>query len=73
MARGSWRFIGLSLLAFTLAFWKALSAGEDWERLDWGVVARGAADQLVPGVLVFEARRTLMRLKPILEAKGIAC
>jgi len=70
---GAWRFIMLSLLAFTLAFWQALVIVEDWERLDWGLVAQAAADELVPEVQAFEARRTLERLRPILEARGMAC
>jgi hypothetical protein len=37
------------LLAFMLAFWEAVSRVEDGELLDWGVVACGAADDLVPG------------------------
>jgi hypothetical protein len=36
------------LLAFMLAFWEAVSMVEDGELLDWGVVACGAADDLVP-------------------------
>lgn len=72
-AQGAFRFITLSLLAFVLAFWEAVSTVEDWELLDWGVVARGAADDLVPEVLAFEARRTLQRLQLILEGRGIAC
>jgi Transposase DDE domain len=72
-ARGAWRFITLGLLAFTLSFWAALSTVTDWDGLDWGVAARGAADDLVPVVEALEARRTLERLKPILEARGITC
>jgi hypothetical protein len=45
----------------------------DWVLLDWGVAARLAADDLVPEVQMLEARRTLERLKLILEAKGIVC
>lgn len=72
-ARGAFRFITLALLAFTLAFWEALASVDDWERLDWGVAARSVADDVVPEVLALEARRTLERLRPILEARGIAC
>jgi hypothetical protein len=70
-ARGAWRFITLGLLAFTLSFWVALTTVEDWDVLDWGVAARLAADDLVPEVQALEARRTLERLTPILEARGI--
>ena len=72
-ARGAWRFVTLGLLAFTLSFWEALTTVEDWVLLDWGVAARGAEDDLVPEVQALEARRTLERLKPILEERGIAC
>jgi hypothetical protein len=71
-ARGAWRFITLGLLAFTLSFWAALSTVTDWALLDWGVAARLAADDLVPEVEALEARRTLERLTPILEARGVA-
>lgn len=47
--------IVLSLLAFTLAFWEALSTVQDWELLDWGLVVRGVADDLVLEVLALEA------------------
>lgn len=46
---------------------------QDWDLLDWGVAARGAADDFVPEVLALEARRTLERLQPILEKRRIAC
>ena len=72
-ARGAWRFITLSLLALTLSFWEASSTVQDWDLLDWGVAARGAADDFVPEVLALEARRTLERLQPILEKRRIAC
>jgi Transposase DDE domain len=72
-ARGAWRFIVLSLVAFTLTFWQALGTVVDWERLDWGVVACATADELVPEVQALEAQRTLDRLRPILAARGIAC
>jgi IS4 transposase len=72
-ARGAFRFIGLALLAFALSFWEALASVEDWELLDWGAAARSATDDLVPEVVALEARRTLARLKPILEARGITC
>ena len=45
----------------------------DWVLLDWGIVARGVADDLVPEIQMSEARRVLERLKPILEARGIVC
>ncbi len=70
-ARGALRFLVLGLVAFTLAFWEALVNLEDWERLDWGLVARAAADALVPEVQTLEARRTLERLRPILKARGM--
>ena len=72
-ARGAFRFIILSLLAFALSFWEALATVTDWERLDWGVAARGVADDLVPEILALEARQTLERLRPRLEAQRVAC
>jgi hypothetical protein len=48
--RGAFRFIILGLLAFTLAFWEALETVADWALLDWGLMARGAADDLVPDI-----------------------
>ena len=71
--RGAFRFIILGLLAFTLAFWEALETVVDWALLDWGLVARGAADELVPEIQALEAQRTLDRLRPILEARGSTC
>jgi Transposase DDE domain len=71
--RGAFRFIVLGLLAFMLAFWEALEAVADWAVLDWGLAARGAADELVPEIQALEAQRTLERLRPILKARGIAC
>ena len=68
--RGAWRFIVLGLLAFMLAFWAALETVADWALLDWGLVAQDAADEFVPEIQALEARRTLDRLRPILEARG---
>jgi hypothetical protein len=36
-------------------------------------VARLVADDLVSEIQMLEARRTLARLKPMLEARGIVC
>ena len=72
-AQGAFRFITLGLLAFMLTFWKALETVVDWVLLDWGIVARGVADDLVPEIQMIEARRVLERLKPILQARGIVC
>jgi hypothetical protein len=66
--RGAFRFIILGLLAFALAFWEALETV-----VDWGLVARGAADELVPEIQALAAQRTLDRLRPILEARGSTC
>ena len=72
-AKGVFRFMVQGLLAFMLAFWKALETVVDWALLDWQAVASVVADELVPEVQVLEAQRRLDRLKPILEARGIAC
>lgn len=69
--RGALRFLVLSLVAFVLAFWTALDAGS--ELLDWAAAARLARDELMPEVVALDARRTLERLKPLLEARGIPC
>jgi hypothetical protein len=69
--RGAFRFIVLGLLAFVLAFWEALENVTDWALLDWALVARGAADVLVPEIQALEAQRTLKRLRPILATRGI--
>jgi hypothetical protein len=71
--RGAFRFIILGLLAFTLVFWEALETVADWALLDWGLVARSAADELVPEIQALAAQRTLDRLRPILEARGSTC
>ena len=63
----------LGLLAFMLAFWEALETVADWALLDWGLMARDAADAFVPEIQALEARRTLDRLRPILAVRGIAC
>ncbi len=71
--RGAFRFLILGLLAFTLAFWQALETVFDWVLLDWGVVARGVADELVPEIQALQAQRILDRLRPILAARGVVC
>jgi Transposase DDE domain len=71
--RGAFRFIVLGLLAFMLAFWEALEIVADWALLDWGLVARDAADGLVPEIQALAAQQTLDRLRPILEARGMTC
>ena len=60
-------------LAFTLAFWQALEMVTDWNDLDWGVVARAAADNLLLDVQLLVAVREVERLKAILVARGVAC
>lgn len=72
-ARGAFRFLILALLAFVLSFYTALEAGVDLQALDWGGVARGAREALVPEVVAQGAWLELRRLKPILEARGVTC
>ena len=71
--RGVFRFLILGFLAFTLAFWQALEMVTDWNDLDWGVVARAAADNLLLDVQLLVAVREVERLKAILVARGVAC
>ena len=72
-ACGAFRFLVLGFLAFTLAFWQALETIVDWEGLDWGVVARAAADDLLLDVQLLAAIREVERLKAISAVRGIAC
>ena len=71
--QGAFRFLILGFLAFTLAFWQALEMVTDWNDLDWGVVARAAADNLLLDVQLLVAVREVERLKAILVARGVAC
>lgn len=71
-ARGAFRFLILALLAFVLSFYSALEAGVDLQALDWGSVARRVRDALVPEVVALGAWLELERVKPILEARGMA-
>ena len=71
--RGAFRFLILGFLAFMLAFWQALEMVTDWGYLDWGMVARAAADDLLLDVQMLVAVREVERLKVILVAREIAC
>lgn len=64
--RGAYRYLLLSLLAFTLTQWRVWETPGEWP--DWGAAAATARRELVPDIILTELTTEMERLKPYLEA-----
>jgi hypothetical protein len=63
---GAYRYLLLSLLAFTLTQWRVWQSPGEWP--DWGVAAATARRELVPDIILTELTIEMQRLQPYLEA-----
>ncbi|MGD1938115.1 MAG: hypothetical protein ACFCA4_11235 [Cyanophyceae cyanobacterium] len=67
---GVYRWLALSLIAFTLAHWGYLLLGKP-SSLDWGEAAQAALEQLFPALVASLLLREWERLRPLLRQQGI--
>lgn len=63
---GAYRYLLLSLLAFTLTQWHVWESPGEWP--DWGAAATTARRELVPDIILAELTTQLELLRPYLEA-----
>lgn len=66
---GVYRFLLLSLLAFTLTQWQAWGVHGSWP--DWGEMALTTRRSLLPELVLRELLAELERLRPFLEPVGV--
>ena len=63
--RGTYRFLLLSLLAFTLTQWQLWDSQDQWP--DWGEAATTLRRQVLPDLILAEPMTELERLRPYLQ------
>lgn len=68
--RGVYRFLLLSLLAFTLAQWQLWQFQGEWP--DWGEAATTLRRELLPDLILAELMTELERLRPYLKAAELS-